>query len=389
MHVKSLVRVAAAAVVRVAAAAVVPPCCGRRCAPCCGRRCAPCCCRAAVVRLAAAAVLCALLRPPLCALLRPPLCALLRPPLRCAVVRLAAAAVVRLAAAAVVNPPPCYDPQVTQEDSRAQFLIPAGSLGQKRAQASLERAQNLNPMVGVQADTETLEDKAEDFFTQFDAVCLTCCPRDLLVKVDQICHKHGIKFFAGDVFGYHGYMFADLGEHEFVEEKVKAAKSKPNPEAEDGPDAKKAKIDPTETTMVKKTVQFCQLKDALEIDWRSEKARAALKKTPADLFLFHVIMKFRTDKGRDPLPGSFQEDSDLLVQIRNDLLDSLGISPDLLPEDFTSYCFSEMAPVCAVVGGVLAQEIVKALSQRDAPHNNFFFFDGIKSSGLVDCLGAK
>lgn len=48
-------------------------------------------------------------------------------------------------------------------------------------------------------------------------VCLTCCSRDVMVRVDQICHKHGVKFFTGDVFGYHGYMFANLGEHEFVE----------------------------------------------------------------------------------------------------------------------------------------------------------------------------
>lgn len=48
-------------------------------------------------------------------------------------------------------------------------------------------------------------------------VCLTCCSRDVMVKVDQICHKNSIKFFTGDIFGYHGYMFANLGEHEFVE----------------------------------------------------------------------------------------------------------------------------------------------------------------------------
>lgn len=48
-------------------------------------------------------------------------------------------------------------------------------------------------------------------------VCLTCCSRDVIVKVDQICHKNSIKFFTGDVFGYHGYTFANLGEHEFVE----------------------------------------------------------------------------------------------------------------------------------------------------------------------------
>uniref|UniRef100_A0A8C5KVY1 THIF-type NAD/FAD binding fold domain-containing protein n=1 Tax=Jaculus jaculus TaxID=51337 RepID=A0A8C5KVY1_JACJA len=186
-----------------------------------------------------------------------------------------------------------------------------------------------------------------------EQVCLTSCSRDVIVKVDQICHKNSIKFFTGDVFGYHGYTFANLGEHEFVK------------------------------------VVFCPVKEALEVDWRSEKAKAALKRTAPDYFLLQVLLKFRTDKGRDPGSDTQSEDAELLLQNRNDVLDSLGVSPDLLPDDFVRYCFSEMAPVCAVVGGILAQEIVKALSQRDPPHNNFFFFDGMKGSGIVECLGPK
>ncbi|ELK23996.1 SUMO-activating enzyme subunit 1 [Myotis davidii] len=397
--------------------------------------------------------------------------------------------------------------QVSPEDLGAQFLIRPGSLGRNRAEACLERAQNLNPMVEVKVDTENIEKKPESFFTQFDAVCLTCCSRDVIIKVDQICHKNSIKFFTGDVFGYHGYTFANLGEHEFVEEKTKVAKVSQG--VEDGPDTKRAKLDSSETTMVKKTlplcgltasaveglgqdfatlyrqvssvladtplremvdataqqtlswalhlkepsfpestvecvfsvnpapkVVFCSIKEALEVDWSSDKAKAALKRTTSDYFLLQgleaqctigagkgpwegsrvcparlaqsqsarpqqqtnylserlppgVLLKFRTDKGRDPSCDTFGEDSELLLQIRNDVLDSLGVNPDLLPEDFVRFCFSEMAPVCAVVGGVLAQEIVKALSQRDPPHNNFFFFDGMKGNGIVECLGPK
>ncbi|XP_069042466.1 SUMO-activating enzyme subunit 1 [Lepisosteus oculatus] len=278
--------------------------------------------------------------------------------------------------------------QVTEESSRAQFLIPVGSEGQNRAQTSLERAQYLNPMVEVKADPERAESKPEDFFLQFDAVCLTCCPRDLLVRVDQICTKNNVKFFSGDVFGYHGYMFSNLGpEHHYVEEKPKVVK--PAEEVDDGPEAKKPKIDPSKTAMVKKTASFCSLKEALEVDWTSEKAKAALKRTPADYFLLQVLLKFRTDKGRDPHPESFADDSQLLLQIRDDVLDSLGLGTELVPDEFVSYCFSEMSPVCAVLGGVLGQEIVKALSQRDAPHKNFFFFDGWKGTGVVDCLGEK
>ncbi|XP_015352133.1 SUMO-activating enzyme subunit 1 isoform X2 [Marmota monax] len=294
--------------------------------------------------------------------------------------------------------------QVSPEDPRAQFLIRTGSVGRNRAEASLERAQNLNPMVDVKVDTEDIEKKPESFFTQFDAVCLTCCSRDVIVKVDQICHKNSIKFFTGDVFGYHGYTFANLGEHEFVEEKTKVAKVSQG--VEDGPDTKRAKLDSSETTMVKKKVVFCPVKEALEVDWSTEKAKAALKRTTSDYFLLQgyyefiitevlkisglvwkqrsltsvnnnvngggaqsrkkwthskmrVLLKFRTDKGRDPSSDTYGEDSELLLQIRNDVLDSLGVNPDLLPDDFVRYCFSEMAPVCAVVGGILAQEIVK------------------------------
>lgn len=47
-----------------------------------------------------------------------------------------------------------------------------------------------------------------------------------------------------------------------------------------------------------------------------------------------MLLKFRTDKGRDPSSDSYSEDAELLLQIRNDVLDSLGVSPDLLPDDF-------------------------------------------------------
>lgn len=43
----------------------------------------------------------------------------------------------------------------------------------------------------------------------------------------------------------------------------------------------------------------------------------------------------------------------------------------------------EFAPVCAVVGGMLAQDILKALGVREAPLANFFTFDGNTGAGNV------
>ena len=41
----------------------------------------------------------------------------------------------------------------------------------------------------------------------------------------------------------------------------------------------------------------------------------------------------------------------------------------------------------AIVGGILSQEVIKAISNRDAPHKNFFFYNPIESSGVVELIG--
>jgi ubiquitin-like 1-activating enzyme E1 A len=87
----------------------------------------------------------------------------------------------------------------------------------QRAVASQYKTQLLNPMVEVKVDTETSESKDEEFFKSFDVICATCCTLEELLRLDDICHRNNIVFYAGDVFGYYGYMFANLQEHEYAE----------------------------------------------------------------------------------------------------------------------------------------------------------------------------
>nr|XP_054509735.1 LOW QUALITY PROTEIN: SUMO-activating enzyme subunit 1 [Agelaius phoeniceus] len=224
--------------------------------------------------------------------------------------------------------------QVSPQDSRAQFLIPAGSLGRNRAEASLARAQSLNPMVEVRADPESVESKGHEFFTQFDAVCLTCCSKESMVRINQICHKNGIKFFTGDVFGYHGFMFADLGQHEFVEEKPKVAKASAG--LEDGPEAKRARLEAAETTMVKKQLQFCRLREALAGPARARRWRCA---------------------ERPPIISC------------------------------CTFLFLGDGPGVRRAGGGAGPGGGQGSVPQGPPHNNFFFFDGVRGQGLVERLG--
>ena len=76
--------------------------------------------------------------------------------------------------------------------------------------------QALNPNVTVAVDTEAVGKKDDEFFTQFSAVCVTGCSLSCLLHLNKLCRDHGIKFFCGDVWGFYGYFFSDLGNHEYT-----------------------------------------------------------------------------------------------------------------------------------------------------------------------------
>lgn len=99
----------------------------------------------------------------------------------------------------------------------SQFLIPVSSKGENRAEASLVRAQALNPMVKLNADKDNLADKDDGFFQDFDVVIVLEGTTRELVRINNTCRMNGVKFFCGDVWGMFGYSFADLQEHSFAE----------------------------------------------------------------------------------------------------------------------------------------------------------------------------
>lgn len=107
---------------------------------------------------------------------------------------------------------------VTEIDFCSQFFAPHTSVGINRAEASLVRAQALNPMVEIVIDKGNIDNKNDEFFYQnLDVVVVIGASTATLVRIDNLCRLNRVKFFAGDVWGMHGYSFSDLQEHEFVE----------------------------------------------------------------------------------------------------------------------------------------------------------------------------
>ncbi|XP_072163927.1 SUMO-activating enzyme subunit 1-like [Diadema setosum] len=272
---------------------------------------------------------------------------------------------------------------LSKNDSSSQFLASREDCGKNRAVASRQRAQNLNPNVDVQVEVGDITEKPEEFFKQFDIVCLTCCSPTTMMRINDMCHRNDIKFFAGDVYGFYGFSFTDLNHHSFVEEKVKKVKGSSATDSQ----AKKLKADPTETVFVKKTMTFHRLKEAFEKDW-SGLSEKQLKRAPYIFFILRALFMFHSKFGRKLQPVSAENDRTELQRLHNEAFNEMGLKSDVITTDYTEYCTGELGPTCAIVGGIIGQEMIKAASGRDAPLNNFFLYDGVESVGMVDSITA-
>lgn len=284
------------------------------------------------------------------------------------------------------------DPEiVTEDDFTQQFFLDRKSLGENRAENSVAKVKLLNPMVDVNVDKEAVMEKPAEFFSNYDVVCATCCGYNTLEHINNICRDKHIYFFAGNIHGYYGYMFADLLEHEYaVEEKIKKGETLEIDESDDTPTNGRgaAKKDPEaedeQTKTVKKLEKFCSFKNSIDTDWSSVKA-IKLKRTSMGYFLMQIFLKFQMEQSRYMSINHQSEDTKTLLRLKKEVLEKLNVEDDtIVPDTFVENCFSALSPVCAVVGGVIAQEIIKAVSKKDQPHNNYFFFDGIDSCGMVE-----
>ena len=69
------------------------------------------------------------------------------------------------------------------------------------------------------------------------------------------------------------------------------------------------------------------------------------------------------------------------VSLTREFLKEQGLSGDYLGDDgalehLASTASAEVSPVCAVMGGVHGNEVIKAISGKGEPANNILMFDG-------------
>ncbi|XP_043655427.1 SUMO-activating enzyme subunit 1 [Drosophila teissieri] len=267
------------------------------------------------------------------------------------------------------------DKNVTEEDFCSQFLAPRESLSTNRAEASLARARALNPMVDISADREPLQEKASEFFSQFDVVVVNGATNEELLRIDTICRDLGVKFIATDVWGTFGFYFASLQKHSYVEDVIKHKVVS---------NADKKKKYETVSIPTQRDVDYPGYSAWLEFDITAPSYLRKLKRNGPGVLLLSVLQKFRTAHQRDPSYKTREADLELLRGIRDELLPN-----SILSDEALGLIFAQISPAVAVVGGVVAQEVIKVVTKVEAPHRNLFVFDPETCAGYVETIEAK
>lgn len=156
---------------------------------------------------------------------------------------------------------------------------------------------------------------------------------------------------------------------------------------------KKLKTEPKEKpkTYVEKTLEFVPFAEMLAT--KSGKPGTGItRRTNAAFILVHVLFMFYRKFNRYPAYATRAADQTELSAITEQVVSELGLDPvrfvdKLRQQDAWNNVFGEMAPITAILGGVVGQDMIRTITAHDPPIKNVFLFNGFECSGSIESIG--
>jgi ubiquitin-like 1-activating enzyme E1 A len=275
---------------------------------------------------------------------------------------------------------------VTEVDFGAQFLISEaeGHLGMNRAVAASAAIRRLNPRVTVNVDTDDIRAKEPSFFAPFDIVIATDLDSSTLDVINTATRLNNRPFYAAGSHGMYGFIFSDLIEHDFVIERMKSnvetvVQQETRTRSVIAVNTKKDDDKIEQVTKRELYSTWLLASDIAplpkEITTSSRRRRAV---TPI-LSCMRALWEFPVLYHHAPNINS-KEDLACFTALAIGKHAALGLPAETLKADilrsFMQGIGAEFAPVTALLGGQLAQDVINVLGQSQPPIQNMVIFDG-------------
>lgn len=244
------------------------------------------------------------------------------------------------------------------------FLVPADARHHNSvAEISAAALQEMNPLVKVTVLEGATNAQDLTFVKAYQVVLLVDQSLDRQQAWDQACTAHGTAFYSAASRGTCTYFFANLHQHTFT------------PLEKAGAEAVDAAVAQQEH------LQFPSLKSALNVDWSSLHPRRSHRL----ICLLAACADFERTHQRPAQLADLAEVKQIIMKhVAKSKTTTLSV-PDDLVEEFLSE--DRLPAVNAICGGVLANEMLKAVSHKAEPINNFFFYALGDSAGVVQRVG--
>uniref|UniRef100_A0A5F8GFH7 Ubiquitin like modifier activating enzyme 7 n=1 Tax=Monodelphis domestica TaxID=13616 RepID=A0A5F8GFH7_MONDO len=308
-----------------------------------------------------------------------------------------------------------HDPSPTcWMDLASQFFLAEEDIGQNRAKASLPHLAQLNSSVCLDAHDGPL---AEIELQAFQVVVLTDSTLEEQLQVGSLCHKLGVHFVVASTRGLVGQLFCDFGKEFTIYEPSEAEPlgnsighiSQGSPgiltvleenghcfqdgdravfsgiegmtELNDGDPRPVRVLGELPTLWVRSGGKGPSGRMELIMaasSWETERARCLHQ-------AFQALHKFQAQTGRLPRPWDLGDANELVVLARgleplqgdhgekgNEALD------EALVKEFAMTCTGDLSPVSSVIGGIAAQEMLKAASGKFTPLDQWLYFDALE-----------
>lgn len=233
-----------------------------------------------------------------------------------------------------------------------------------------------------------------NFYAAFDVIIATDLDFLSLASLDSAARLAQRPFYAGGSHGMYGFIFADLGEHEFVVEREKS-----NRPTRIGKETDTRSV--VATTTKKENGKFIELVTKREI--YSPLLLANTSPLPTDvqnhprklrkihplLTCIRALWDYQRN-GHGVYPSNSHADLQRFTEIATERHAELKLPVETLKAEllrsFLQNLGSELAPVTAFLGGQLAQDVINVLGKREQPIQNLMLFDGEESAGPIYAL---
>ncbi|CAK7199106.1 E1 ubiquitin-activating protein aos1 [Sporothrix eucalyptigena] len=308
---------------------------------------------------------------------------------------------------------------VTEEDLGAQFLLAtptagnvvptnataaqrqeadqaaaAAVVGTNRAVAVSQQLSVMNPRVNVVVEQRDVQTLPAGYFQKFSLVIVTDRNPAVLNYVNTATRLQNRPFYAASTYGFYGFIFADLIEHDFV-----IVRDRGNIATKAGDRETRTRIvvdvqlqaeegnraETTKETITKREAYSTWLlasDGSLLPDTIRNVPRRLRNVTPL-LPCLRALWAFQENHDaegyRVPRSDSAEDRTEFitLVNAKQQALGTPPVAADKLRAFMQSVeSMREISPVVTVIGGQLAQDVINTIGHTQQPIQNLLVFDG-------------